>query len=623
MRWRSVGLVATLLVAGLAAPVAVGAVGIAGARDTTYPAREAGAAALGSAVVSPPRHDPAKPTVAFVLGAQGANVADVLAPYEVLADTGRFNLYTVAAERRPVTLTGGLDLLPDLTFAELEARALAGPDVIVVPQLVGGGTAAVAAVVEWLREQVSAGDPLVMSVCVGAKVLAGAGLLDGRPATSHWLGLIGLRRDYPQVRWRDGVRFVEDGDDLITTAGVLSGVDGALRVVERLLGLPTAARTAQNVHWTTYRPGPIVPAPQPHLAPGDTVALLSAAYRWDRPTLGVLLRDGVGEIELASAFRPYTELSYLAKPLAFSADGGPIRSRHGLTFAPRVDATTAQDQVDRVIVPGTPDAKVAGGQTDRADEEFPFDAALRDIAAHYDAATARWVSKSLQYTPVIPLPAGPAWPWPQTLRALLLAVLGVAGVWALRAGLRAASDRRQRTQQASEEPADASFASAYGALVHTIQTLPRPARRRFARHYLEMALAMLVGMSLLGPLESWLLGAGWDDLRAAPEFDALMMATNMTVAMVAWMLWRRHSGSATVRMAAAMYASFLLLLPLLWLGFLSTGAFLTSGHVLMFLAMAAVMLCHVEEYAGFTHPRGARPDPSAPNPRPITDATTR
>lgn len=317
--------------------------------------------------MSPPRHDPAKPTVAFVLGAQGANVADVLAPYEVFADTGGFNLYTVAAERRPVTLTGGLDLLPDLTFAEFDTRIPAGPDVIVVPQLVGAGTPAVAATVEWLREQVSAGDPLLMSVCVGAKVLAGAGLLDGRPATSHWLGLIGLRRDYPQVRWRDGVRFVEDGDDLITTAGVLSGVDGALRVVERLLGLQTATQTARNVRWTTYRPGPIVPAPQPKLAPGDTVALLSAAYRWDRPTLGVRLRDGVGEIELAAAFRPYTELSYLAEPLAFSADGGPIRSRHGLTFAPRVDAITARDQADRVIVPGTPDG-VAAGPAGRADE---------------------------------------------------------------------------------------------------------------------------------------------------------------------------------------------------------------------------------------------------------------
>jgi transcriptional regulator GlxA family with amidase domain len=79
------------------------------------------------------------------------------------------------------------------------------------------------------------GDPLLVSVCTGAEVLAVAGLLDGRPATSHWLGLIGLRRDYPAVRWTDGVRYVDDGD-VITTAGVLSGIDGALTYHETQKG---------------------------------------------------------------------------------------------------------------------------------------------------------------------------------------------------------------------------------------------------------------------------------------------------------------------------------------------------------------------------------------------------
>lgn len=138
--------------------------------------------------------------------------------------------------------------------------------------------------------------------------------------------------------------------------------------------------------------------------------------------------------------------------------------------------------------------------------------------------------------------------------------------------------------------------------MHTIRALLTPARRRVVRHYLEMVLAMLAGMMVLGPLESWLLGAGWADLRAAPESDAVVMATNMTAAMVAWMLWRRHSRTATLRMAAVMYASFLVLLPLLWIGVLSDGAFLALGHVLMFLAMAAVMLRHVEEYAGIPQP---------------------
>jgi hypothetical protein len=67
---------------------------------------------------SPVPHDPAKPTAVVVVGERGAVVSDVLAPYEVLAATGRFNLYTVAPLRRPVTLTGGLDLVPDLTDFE-------------------------------------------------------------------------------------------------------------------------------------------------------------------------------------------------------------------------------------------------------------------------------------------------------------------------------------------------------------------------------------------------------------------------------------------------------------------------------------------------------------------------
>jgi transcriptional regulator GlxA family with amidase domain len=140
--------------------------------------------------------------------------------------------------RRPAPagpLTGGLDLIPDLTFEQLDDLLPAAADVIVVPQLKDATGPSVAPVVDWLRRQRTQGNRLLMSVCTGAEVLASAGVLDGWPATSHWLGLIGLRRHYPAVHWQDGVRYVDDGD-LITTAAVLSGVDGALRVVERLVG---------------------------------------------------------------------------------------------------------------------------------------------------------------------------------------------------------------------------------------------------------------------------------------------------------------------------------------------------------------------------------------------------
>jgi transcriptional regulator GlxA family with amidase domain len=442
MRWQTVGRVAATMFVGLAVAVAVGAVGIAGATGEIYTARGRGAPPAPVDTAGAPVHDPGKPTAVIVLGSEGANAADVLAPYEVLASTGAFNLYTVAPQRQPVPLTGNLDLVPDLSFGQLDDRLPAAPDVIVVPQLRDAGQPGADSVVGWLKRQRAQGDPLLVSVCVGAGVLAEAGLLDGRPATSHWLGLIGLRRNYPQVRWTDGVRYVDDGD-LITTAGVLSGVDGALRVVERMVGRAVAARAARAVEWPDWSPGGAAAIRRLRPALADVVAVLSAGYRWDRPTMGVLLTDGVGETELASAFRPYTELSYLARPVAVTADGRPIRSRHGLTFAPRTELSAAAPGLDRLVVPGAGAARRAAADGLSLPERlrpvylhqqpgFAFDGALGDIARTWDVATARWVAKTLQYPTTNPQLTGAAWPWTLTLRPILIAAAAIAAVLGIR-----------------------------------------------------------------------------------------------------------------------------------------------------------------------------------------------
>jgi putative intracellular protease/amidase len=461
MRWRTVGRMAATVLVGLLVAGVVAGVGIAGAYGEVYTARGPGAPPVPVDTVRVPAHDPGKPTVVILLGPEGANAADVLAPYEVLAATGAFNLYTVAPERQPVPLTGNLDLVPDLSLAQLDQRLPRGPEVIVVPQLsevAAGLPASLAPVIAWLQRQRAQNDPLLVSVCIGAKVVAEAGLLEGRPATSHWLGLIGLRRDYPQLDWRDGVSYLDDGD-LISTAGVLYGVDGALRVIERLVGPAAAARAAQSVAWPAYSPGRPAPIQRSRLAPPDVVGLLSAGYRWDRPTMGVLLTDGVTETELASAFRPYTELSYLARPLAVTTDGRPIRSRHGLTFVPRADLATAAPGLDRLVVPGADAARTGAADGLALPERlrpvylhrqpgFAFDAALGDIARTRDVATARWVAKTLQYPVADPPLSGAAWPWGLTLRPVLLFAAGVAAVL----GLRFLGRRRRAPAQPAQAP---------------------------------------------------------------------------------------------------------------------------------------------------------------------------
>lgn len=135
-----------------------------------------------------------------------------------------------------------------------------------------------------------------------------------------------------------------------------------------------------------------------------------------------------------------------------------------------------------------------------------------------------------------------------------------------------------------------------------LATLRGSALRRFLWHYAEMIIAMVGGMVVLGMLESALLdSAGLAEVRAVPEFGALLMATNMTVPMSAWMWYRRHTSAAVASMAVAMYAPFLVSLPLLWFGLLSATGLMIVGHVVMVPAMTVAMLWRLDEYTGHAH----------------------
>jgi hypothetical protein len=134
----------------------------------------------------------------------------------------------------------------------------------------------------------------------------------------------------------------------------------------------------------------------------------------------------------------------------------------------------------------------------------------------------------------------------------------------------------------------------------------RPSRRvrvaHVVRHYLEMVVAMVVGMVALDPIWSAAGDAlGWSAVLGRPGPAALIMATNMSIAMSAWMRYRRHGWPATAEMVAAMYVPFLVLFPPMWAGLLSADAMLVGGHLLMLPAMAAAMYLRRDEYAGSHH----------------------
>src|SRR3954471_623119 len=122
------------VVAFAALPLGVGYVGVRSA-VATYLAK-APVQAPGTVFPPPPALDPEKPTVVVVLGNDVTEVADALGPYVAFKTAGAFNVAIVAERKVPVALSGGLDVVPDFSFAELDAQLGRSPDLITIPNIV-------------------------------------------------------------------------------------------------------------------------------------------------------------------------------------------------------------------------------------------------------------------------------------------------------------------------------------------------------------------------------------------------------------------------------------------------------------------------------------------------------
>jgi len=193
----------------------------------------------------------------------GVEVLDFAGPFEVFSrtrltpgvesrrsdETAPFRVFTMANKNEPVTATGDLQVVPHYSF-----RTAPPIDLLVVPG--GYGTRALLsdeATIDWIRVTAATAKK-VSSVCTGALLLAQAGLLDRRRATTHW-GALNLLQQISDAREagisvQQGIRFVDDG--VITSAGVSAGIDMALHVVQQICGASVAAETA---HYMEYAGG--------------------------------------------------------------------------------------------------------------------------------------------------------------------------------------------------------------------------------------------------------------------------------------------------------------------------------------------------------------------------------
>ena len=204
----------------------------------------------------PPPTDTAAMRIGLLLF-DGVDVIDVGGPYEVFLTASRlaardgaeppFEVVTLTPDGSPVTAYGGLGLVPQASASapDLALDAVLVPGTIDVDAALGDGSVMAA-----VRTLTAAAD-LATSVCTGAFLLADAGLLAGRPWTTHWEDVDDLAARLGSDGGADpgarrGVRWVDDGD-VVTAGGLTSGIAMALHLVDRYAGRALAERTARQL----------------------------------------------------------------------------------------------------------------------------------------------------------------------------------------------------------------------------------------------------------------------------------------------------------------------------------------------------------------------------------------
>ena len=200
----------------------------------------------------------------------GMTALDAIGPYEVLSRLPGARVRFVAEQAGPVRSDNGMLTV----LAECSLKQAGHPEIVLVP----GGPGEVVpraggAVLDWLRE-IHETSTWTTSVCTGSLILAAAGLLEGQPATTHWLAIEELARLGAEPR---SERVVFAGK-IVTAAGVSAGIDMALTFAARLAG-DTVAQAIQLA--IEYDPQPPFDAGSPAKAPAEVVALLRSRSRFE------------------------------------------------------------------------------------------------------------------------------------------------------------------------------------------------------------------------------------------------------------------------------------------------------------------------------------------------------
>jgi transcriptional regulator GlxA family with amidase domain len=327
------------------------------------------------AALKPPKRE--RPLVAIIGINDATENTDYLMPYGILRRADVADVLLLATGTGPVTLYPALTVQPHATVSEFDARHPDGADFVIVPAMSRDDDPLV---MEWLKKQ-SARGAIVVGVCAGAKVVAAAGLLDGRRATTHWYYVDEMLDRHPAIEYVADRRIVVDRG-VVTTTGVTASMPVSLTLIEAIAGREKARTVARDVgltHWDVRHNSQAFRFARPFA----WTAIRNTIAFWNRDQLGIELRPDVDEVSLALVSDAWSR-TYRSRAVTFSHTDDAVVTRNGVGVIP-----------DR-IAPNWPEERLLPVIGHRA-PAHALDDALRGIAARYGMRTAGFVAMQLEY----------------------------------------------------------------------------------------------------------------------------------------------------------------------------------------------------------------------------------
>lgn len=328
-----------------------------------------------------------RPLVAVVGHNANTELTDFVVPYGVLKQADVADVIALGTQPGPMQMFPAFRVEPDSTIDAFDGRFPEGADYVVVPAVHEDDDPRLLA---WVQQQWAKG-ATVIGVCDGAWVLARAGLLTGRRATSHWYARDALARQFPQTQWVSGHRYVADGR-VVTTTGVTASVPVALALIQTMGGAERAHAVADAIgapDWSADHASAGFRLSPRHLytAASNMVSL------WRRETLGAALHPGADDVALALVADAHAR-TYFTRVLATADTSGGVRMRSGLVFLPDRVGAAAQALPPLSDTPQPPRAVAA------------LDRALEEIAQRHGSDTAAFAALQMEYPmrPAQPLP---------------------------------------------------------------------------------------------------------------------------------------------------------------------------------------------------------------------------